>query len=155
VFAAAPVPGQMNSTVYTQPAIPSSKDLDRLNLAMSWRANLPIDGRADGIATVQIIEDRVYVQTRSNVLVALRASSGEEDWRMALPKRYVPAFPVAVNQTLVCVANGPRIYFLDRTNGKTKYFADLPSTVGAGLAVDLHQCFVVLANSRMISIGLQ
>jgi outer membrane protein assembly factor BamB len=145
---------QKDTRVYTAAKVPSPRDLDRLNLTMDWKVFLPLENRGDAIASVQMIEGQIFVQTRSNILVVLREDSGEEVWRMTMPKRYLPTFPVAVNRDLVLVINGPRLYLLDRSNGKFKYDIDLPSTVAAGLAADQQQCYVVLSSNRIVAIGL-
>ncbi len=119
-------------TVYTRPSIPSLRDLDRLNLNILWKTFVPIENRSDGIASVQIIDHRIYVQTRANLLIVLNEITGEEIWRRPLPRRYLPALPLAVNRNLVLVVNGPTLYLLDRADGKTKYSVDLPGTVSAG-----------------------
>ncbi|MCE9533599.1 MAG: PQQ-like beta-propeller repeat protein, partial [Planctomycetes bacterium] len=152
---AAPSLAQTQSSVYTEPVLPSSRDLDRLNLTMAWKAYVPMDARSDGIATMQLIDNQIYVQTRSNLLIVYSAATGEESWRVRLPKRNLPSFPVAVNHFDVLVVNGPNFFILDRRNGKLKYTIDLPSTVAAGLAADIEQCFVVLSSNRVISVGLQ
>lgn len=149
-----PVLAQRDGGIYTQPNIPSARELDRLNLSLAWKTFVPVDGRGDGIATIQLVDDQIFVQTRSNAVVALSANTGEEIWRMVMPKHYLPVFPLAVNRQLVIVVNGPRVYLLDRRNGKQKYNLELPSTVVAGLVADDNQCFVVLSNNQVISIGL-
>jgi PQQ-like domain len=149
-----PVLAQRDLNVYAQPSIPSLRDLDRLNLELSWKTYIPIENRSDGIASVQIVENRIYVQTRANLLVVLNESTGEEIWRRPLPRRYQPVLPLAINRELVLVANGPVLYLLDRVDGKIKYSVELPSTVSAGLAADAQQCFVALDNNRVISVGL-
>jgi outer membrane protein assembly factor BamB len=154
LIVAAPVLAQRDSTVYTQPSIPSLRDLDRLNLDLSWKTYIPIDNRSDGIASVQIVENRIYVQTRANVLIVLNENTGEEIWRRPFPRRYLPVLPLAVIRELVLVVNGPVLYLLDRTDGKMKYSVELPATVCAGLATDAQQCFLALANDRVISVGL-
>jgi hypothetical protein len=143
-----------HSAAQAQSLVPSSRDLERLNLDLAWKAFVPVDNRSDGIAVAQLIEDRAYVQTRTNVLIVLDAATGTEIWRTTLPKRNVPAFPVAANRQLLLVVNGPRLFILDRSDGKQKFNIELPSTVAAGLAADNHQCFIVLSNERVVSVGL-
>jgi len=154
LLAAAPAFGQGDTTTYIQPSVPTLRDLDRLNLQMAWKEVAPVENRSDGLASVQMIDNQVFVQTRGNVVVVLDLATGGEIWRMNMPKRYVPVFGLAANRNLVMVVNGPRLYVLDRVNGKMKYNVELPSTVAAGLAADNHQCYVVLSNNRLISVGL-
>src|SRR5580700_4874109 len=96
-----PVQAQQSTVTLSRTYLPSTKDLDRLNLTMAWRAYLPTSNRTDGIALVQNIDHQVFVQTRSNILVCFRASTGEEEWRVEMPKRDLPVFPVGINHELV------------------------------------------------------
>jgi outer membrane protein assembly factor BamB len=143
-----------NSKVVTHPPALSPRDLERLNMVSEWRLTVPLDNQADGIATVQLIDNQVFVQTRSNTLIVLREDTGEEVWRLALPRRYQRVFPVGANREMVTVINGPRLLILDRATGKYRHTLDLPSTVAGGLITDPYQCFIVLDNETVISVGL-
>ena len=48
--------------VYTRPLVPAPKDLERLNLQMAWQTSLPVDGVGDGVVSVQLVDDQVFVQ---------------------------------------------------------------------------------------------
>src|ERR1700735_1340800 len=95
LFLCFPVQAQQNKLVRSQAFPPSIKDLDRLNMTMAWRTYMPMMSQTDGIATLQFFDKQVFVQTRSNILIVLKASTGEEEWRMEMPKRNLPVFPVA------------------------------------------------------------
>lgn len=180
---AAPLFAQRDPGNYTQPALPSSRDLDRMNLTLAWKLSLAVDGRADGIATFQIFrkpheptdderldaekkkeplipryepyENEIFVQTKSGELLVLREGNGETIWSWAPPRRFAPVVPIAVNFTTVCIINLNKLYLLERKDGKLKQTLDLPSTPSAGLAADIQQCFVTLANNRVVAVGLQ
>ncbi len=154
LLTACPASAQLNSGISGESLLPSSRDLDRLNLTVAWKNFLPMSSKSDGLATVQIIEKQIFVQTRNNVLVVFDETTGDELSRIAMTKRNLPVFPVAVNRDVVLAVNGPHLHIYDRRNGKQKYVVDLPSTVAAGLAADQHQCFIVLSNERIVSVGL-
>ena len=154
-----------------------------MNLAMAWKFSLPVDGRADGIATFQIFrkphepteeekldaekknaplipryelfENEIFVQTKSGILLVIREATGETIWTWTPPRRFAPVVPVAVNFTTVCVMNLSKLYLLDRKDGKVRLSLELPSSPTTGLACDIQQCFVTLANNRVVSVGIQ
>ncbi len=174
---------QRDPGVYTRPSVPSNRDLDRLNLKIGWAISLPINSFKDGIATFQIFrqphvptsdeffdaekkklpllpryepyEKEIFVQTKSNILIALRESNGEEIWRWVPPERFVPPVPIAVNFTTVCVVNSNQLYLLDRGNGKLRHIFELPSTASAPLAADVQHCYVTLTNHKVVAVSLQ
>src|SRR5687768_8900927 len=69
------------SSVYTLAVAPDRADLDRLNLRAEWTAHLPLAGRQDGVAMVQVVdESQVFVQLRSGLLLALDPNTGAQQW---------------------------------------------------------------------------
>src|SRR6185312_10569964 len=54
--------------LFSQPVPPPRELLDRLNLHMNYRLYVPMDGRRDGIATVQMHRGDLFVQTRSGLV---------------------------------------------------------------------------------------
>lgn len=178
-----PVHAQRDPGNYTEPAIPAMRDLDRLNLNMAWKFSLPVDGRSDGIGTFQIFrkpyeftaeevidaekkkqpliprydpfENEIFIQTKSGTLLVIREANGETIWTWTPPRRNAPVVPIAANFTTVCVMNLSRLYLIDRKDGKVRQSLELPSTPTAGLACDVQQCYVTLANNRVVSVGIQ
>ena len=69
------------SQLYSTPLPPPREVLDRLNLQMNWRVYVPMDGRHDGLATVQLHGPDLYVQTRSGMMALLDAETGVTRWR--------------------------------------------------------------------------
>ncbi len=180
---ASPLLAQRDRGQYTQPTLPSMRELDRMNLAVAWQLTLPVDGRSDGIATFQVLrkphepteeekhdaekkkeplipryepfENEIFVQTKSGVLMVIREADGQTIWTWTPPRRNAPVVPIAANFTTVCVMNLSKLYLLDRKDGKLRQSLELPSTPTAGLAADIQQCYVTLANNRVISVGIQ
>jgi hypothetical protein len=180
---ASPLFAQRDPGNYTEPTIPALRDLDRMNLTMAWKYSLPVAGRSDGIATFQVLrkphepteeerleaekkkepltpryepfENEIFVQTKSGTLLVIREATGETLWTWMPPRRNAPVVPIAANFTTVCVMNLSKLYLLDRHDGKVRQSLELPSTPTAGLAADIQQCFVTLANNRVVSVGIQ
>src|SRR5438874_13510459 len=98
-------------STFTRARVPTSAELDRLNLKLSWAITMPVEGSRDGLATVQLIPapDPVrknaetallVVQMRSGTLAVYDAESGRKLWS----KRPAPTYPVTVPE----VAYDPR-----------------------------------------------
>ena len=62
--------------VWSQPSPPSQEALDRLNLQSAWAVHVPMDGRRDGFASIQVNGDQLIVQTRSGLITILDAENG-------------------------------------------------------------------------------
>src|SRR5579885_2190690 len=67
---------QPRSMWYTQPVPPPQELLDRLNLKMGYRIYVPMDGRQDGLVTVQLQGRDLFVQTRSGMVAMIDAETG-------------------------------------------------------------------------------
>ena len=80
---AAAAPAQVPSRVITRALEPAADDLARLNLVTQWRLYLPIQNRADAVATVQPFDDQVFVQLQSGLLIAVQADANPKTFRMA------------------------------------------------------------------------
>src|SRR6266436_1442415 len=57
--------------MYSQPAIPSRADLERLNLRQAWHTYLPVDGQRDGVFRVQIHDKQLIFLMRSGAVIAV------------------------------------------------------------------------------------
>jgi outer membrane protein assembly factor BamB len=118
-------PAAAQSTVRTSAGYPSREALDRLNLAVEWAVFLPIDGQRDSIQSVQPVDGhQMFVQTRSGLLLAVDARTGERQWSFAFPNRYAGVYPVAVNSRFVFVANLATLYCFDRYTGVLEFAFD-------------------------------
>ena len=71
------------SNIVTRALEPAAEDLARLNLVSAWRVFLPVENRGDGIAAVQAIDDQVFAQLQSGVLVAIQADANPKTFKRA------------------------------------------------------------------------
>src|SRR5487761_1818653 len=80
---------QTRAKLYSQPVPPPRELLDRLNLKMNFRVYVPMDGRHDGLATVQLHGTTLFVQTRSGLVTLIDAETGAALWRQRVGRAYV------------------------------------------------------------------
>jgi len=130
--ASLPASAQVNN-VYSRAIPPDNKALERLNLKVEWTANIPVEGRRDSLTQIQIIDDQVFVQTRTGLLIAGDAVTGQLQWFVQLGDGdYANTYPVAANSQFVYVMNVTKLHAFHRYTGVVEYVHDLgsPATVG-------------------------
>src|SRR5262245_1261503 len=136
VLTATTVLAQEPSRIYTRPALPLRDALDRLNLKMAWYVYVPMDGRKDGIFTVQHTGKELLVQTHSGLVVSLDPETGETNWRSRVGNLYPQGQPLGWNSRSVFVVNGTSIYALDRKTGQERWHYDLDVATTAAPVAD-------------------
>jgi outer membrane protein assembly factor BamB len=130
---------------YSRAIPPDSVPLARLNLKTEWTLNLPIEGKRDTIALIQTFDDQLFVQTRTGLLIAIDARTGQILWSAALGNGgYANVIPVAVNSQFVFTANVTRLYAFHRYTGVTEFSTDLGTLPTTGLAADESGVYAVL-----------
>jgi outer membrane protein assembly factor BamB len=144
-FVTASLGYSQQNNVYSKAVPPEKAALDRLNLKTEWTAFLPVEGTRDSIAQVQTIDDQVFVQTRTGLLVAIDANTGRTQWAAKLGNgSYGNSYPVAANAKYVFVAHITKLYAFYRYTGVTEFVAELGTPPTVGLAADTEAVYCVL-----------
>ena len=101
---AAAAAAQAPPGVVTRALEPAADDLARLNLVTQWRLYLPVETVGDAVATVQPIDDQVFVQLQSGLIIALQADANPKTFRKAgdVLWTYRPAPPPWDHPPVVC-----------------------------------------------------
>jgi outer membrane protein assembly factor BamB len=128
-------PQQMGVRVYTTPRGLSPEALNRLNLALAWRARVPTEGSCDGLLSVQLVPGvqatgyQVLVQTLRGFVVALDPETGVAQWRTFVGGRpFELGRPFGFNSKWIIAVRGQRMYVLDRRTGATYPYAPDPDS---------------------------
>ena len=135
--------------VWTQPAAPPTEVLDRFNLRLGWQTAVPVTGYRDGIATIQNLGDVIIVQTRRGSVVAFDPVTGTARWQASVGLAYPVTHEVGANDSLILVANGTRIFALDRATGRDLWAVDLAATPSSPPAANADAFYVCLSNGRL------
>ncbi|MHB1426002.1 MAG: outer membrane protein assembly factor BamB family protein [Gemmataceae bacterium] len=147
--ASSQVPLPPRAKIYSQPVPPPRELLDRLNLKMSYRIYVPMDGRRDGLVTVQLSGRDLYVQTRSGLVTLIDAESGEALWRQRVGRPYVSEHALTFNSREVYVINNVYLYALDRLTGMVNWYFRLPEGVAAPPVADENMIFIASQTGRL------
>ena len=128
------------------PRLPDKAALDRLNLRTEWAINLPIQWQRDSVTLAQIIDDQLFVQTRTGQFMAVDATNGRVQWSMTLGNgEFTNTYPVAANSRFVFVVNVTTLYAFHRYNGLSEFVTDIGTMPTAGLSADELRIYAVLA----------
>jgi outer membrane protein assembly factor BamB len=136
------------SDTYTTPLPPPREVLDRLNLQMAWAQYIPMDGRRDGLSTIQMRGTDVYVQTRSGLVALVDAETGVIRWRARVGFPYRVAHGLAFNSREVYAVNNTYLYALDRKTGSLRWQYRLREGVAAPPLADERLIFIPTPTGR-------
>jgi outer membrane protein assembly factor BamB len=139
----------VRAKLYSQPTPPPRDLLDRLNMQMSFRTYVPMDGRQDGLVTVQLRGRNLFVQTRSGLVTLIDAETGAALWRQRVGRSYVAEHALAFNSREVYVVNNVHLYALDRLSGAVNWSYRLPEGVAAAPVADETMIFIPSQTGRL------
>jgi outer membrane protein assembly factor BamB len=135
--------------VWTQPAPPPTEALDRLNLRLGWQTVVPAMGYRDGIGTIQNLGDIIIVQTLRGAIIAIDPATGAARWQAKVGLPYPVIHRVGFNDSVILIANGTRIFALDRATGRSVWDVDLAGTPSSPPAADADAFYICLSNGRL------
>ena len=142
-------------SVWSQPSPPSREALDRLNLQMAWAVHVPMDGRRDGFASIQVSGDQLIVQTRSGLITILDAENGGRAlWRSRPTRPYQSGLPPTFNSRAVFTSDSGSLFALDRTTGALQWNHDLNVAFSAPPQADDHQIYLCNVQRHVITFRL-
>jgi outer membrane protein assembly factor BamB len=142
------------ATVHSRPSLPPADVLRRLNLKIAWYRYIPVDGRRDGLTTVQIDGRDMFVQTRSGLIVRLDAETGVVRWRSRVGRPYQVAWPLGLNFNGVYVVNSTYLYGLDRSTGSRLWRFTLPAGLSAPPLADDDMIYLAAVDGRLYAYHL-
>src|SRR5262245_22359742 len=131
--------------VYSRAVPPDKAVLERLNLKIEWTAYVPVEGRRDTLTQIQTIDDQIFVQTRTGLLIAGDALTGRLQWVTQLGNGgYANTYPVAATSKFVFAAHVTKLYAFHRYPGAVEFVAQTASPPTPRMAADETGVYCVL-----------
>jgi outer membrane protein assembly factor BamB len=143
------VQAQSSARHFSAPRLPDREDLDRLNLVKDWHVYLPMDGRRDGIAHVELLNKQLVFLLRSGLLVSVDRTTGARQWQTHVGIPYIAAAGMTANNKLIFVAKGINIYAYRRGSGNLAWEFSLPHSPSASPVADEERLYIPLGTNRM------
>ena len=142
------------SKLYSNPTLPSREVLDRLNMRMAWRANVPMDGRRDGFVSIVSHAGQIIASTRNGVVAAYDSETGREMWKILVGKPEDATYPPTFNSKSVLVVRGVHLFAIDRLNGRLQWQYRLPFGIASAPVADERQIYLSGLNSQVAAYEL-
>ncbi len=101
-----------------------------------------MEGRRDGIVSIQHTGRQILVQTRAGLVALFDAETGRLAWRVHIGEAYRVAYTPAFNSASIFAVNGTVLYSLDRSNGALQWELSLPGGLSAPPVADDEQVFI-------------
>jgi len=135
---------------YARVTQPEREQLEKLNLKIDWVVNIPVGGKRDGLAEIQLIDEtQMFVQTRGGSLIAVDAVTGRQQWTFRYPFEYPSIFPVAVNSKFVFALNVARLFVFNRLTGAIEMEYNLPAAPSTGPTVDFEHLYIAYTSKSV------
>jgi outer membrane protein assembly factor BamB len=155
LFAALLMASDDPTRIWSHPAPPSPEALDRLNLQQEWAVYVPMDGRRDGFANIQVVGNQLIVQTRSGMISILESDNGgRAKWRARTGRLYQAGLPPTVNTKSVFTTDNGNLYALDRETGTLQWQHNLSVVLSAPPAADDTLAFLNTVQARVLTLHL-
>jgi len=149
VLIEATLSAQTPARVTSRPTVPTTEALTRLNLKLAWKAFMPMDGKKDGIFSVQVLGDQVYVQLRSGAVIALNGETGQKLWHARYATAYKPIFRLGHNYNTIFQISGTHLYALDRPSGQLAWVWDMAASPSAGPVADAEKLYLCMLGNKI------
>ncbi len=155
LFAALLMASDDPTRIWSQPAPPSREALDRLNLQQEWAVYVPMDGRRDGFASIQVIGNQLIVQTRSGLVSILDSDNGgRAKWRARTGRVYQSELTPAFNTKSIFTTDNGNLFALDRETGTLQWQHNLSVILSAPPAADDSQAYLNTVQARILTLHL-
>ncbi len=136
--------------VYTRAQAPSDAALNRLGLKKAWQVHVPMEGKRDGIAFAEAVDNNVVIQTTSGMMIALDGETGKKRWEVRLGEPYRSARQeVATNERIFFVSAGTEMYGINRETGTREWTLRLPGVVSLAPIADLNTLYLYTGAGRV------
>lgn len=122
--------------------LPSSRLLGRYGLEMGWWGQATVQGNRDKIVHIAIDERSVVTLASSGILTLFDAETGQKMWTNRVGRDNQATFLPVLNDRLILLTSGLRLYALDRLNGRMMWQLNIPRVPSTGPSADENNVYV-------------
>lgn len=138
-----------------QSILPTTRELDRLGLELAWWSQATLDPRSDLLVSLTSDEDAVFAQSRTGIVTAFDAETGERLWSRLLGTPNAGSYPVATNDNQALVATGMNLFALDKRTGRLNWQLNLPHHPSTAPGIDDTQAYIGTLDGSAYAFDLQ
>jgi len=127
----------------------------RHGLTRPWFTQVQLDTSRSRVRYVVLYEDAIYVQTDRAMVHAIDAETGQTLWARMVGCSDYPSMTPGVNQDLVVIINGSRLYACNRYNGDVLFETQVEGAPGAGAGLSSQRAYVPMVNGMVMAYRLK
>ncbi len=135
--------------------IPTERELSRLGLELSWWNQATLDPHQDETRHLTADEDGVYLQSRSGIITAFSAESGERLWSSLLGEANSPSYPAVTNEEQVLLAAGMSMFAINKQTGRREWQLTLPHHPSTSPGVDERKAYIGTLDGSLYAFDLR
>ncbi len=135
----------------TRNTILSEAQAARHGLARPWIAQLQVDRSRARLRYLVLYEGVLYAQSDRAMVHAVDAETGQTLWARQIGRPDHPSLQPGVNDDLLALVNGSRLYVVNRYNGDLLLERELPGAPGAGPALSRRRAYVPMLSGMMVA----
>ncbi|MEX2286728.1 MAG: PQQ-binding-like beta-propeller repeat protein, partial [Planctomycetaceae bacterium] len=149
-----------SGSVYAQRAtegkeLPSQQLLDRYGLKLAWWGQATMDPVEDRVRYVSIDEQVVVVQSTKGTVTTFDHDNGRRLWSAQFGRPNHPSYAVAINDQLIVVPVGMRMYAVDKFTGELIWQILLPSHPSTSPSMDANRIYIGSLNGTLYAYNLK
>ena len=147
----------------TRPKVPTTDNLDRLNLALNWYVRVPLDGPLDSVATVQVLPrglaermtTELFVQTLAGTVYLFDAETGALRWKTPVGLRFQAVQPAAANEQSIILSRREFFFVLNRDTGIQRVYKRVEGNKVFGYRMDSVPTAAPVADDDIVAFPLR
>lgn len=151
---AAEMPVLAQTAVNGATPLPTEPALNRQGLTRRWWAQTTINSRRDKVLYLTVDEHTLFVQTSAGVISAFDSETGKHLWSRSVGKPDRAVFPATLNDDLLFVVNGLRLYAVQKTTGGILWEIPLPGQPSSSPAADGQRVYVGFLDGSLYAFDL-
>lgn len=136
-------------------ALPDESAFTRKGLTRRWWAHAVMNAQRDKLNSISVDETTLFLQSSSGEMTAFDAQTGQQLWARAIGPRDRAIFPPALNDEMLFVIGGMRLFAVRKTNGDIVWDLPLPSPPSSSPAVDEQRAFIGFLDGSMYAFDLK
>lgn len=134
--------GTASGQIGRQSVVPTPRELESFGLERAWWSQATLDASTDKLLHLTADEELLYAQSRTGILTAFDAETGERLWSRLLGTPEAPSFPVTSNTDQLLLATGMNLFALDKFNGRLLWELNLPTHPSTAPEVNDFQAYI-------------
>ncbi|MFN0054652.1 MAG: PQQ-binding-like beta-propeller repeat protein, partial [Planctomycetales bacterium] len=135
--------------------LPSESSLNRFGLTRRWWGHATVNFNRDKLVFLTVDEEYLFLQSSAGVVTAFDCETGRQLWARTLGSRDRPTFRASLNDELLFVVNGMKLYAARKKTGDIVWELNLPAQASSSPVADDERVFVGFLDGSMYAFDLE